>query len=90
MPDQTTNTSDAAPAIVSYKPTVSTTDGTGKFYENNLAFATREEAEISAKALMRRWMLVTDWRVKESDQPINARIENNILTLLPATPKAEA
>ena len=58
---------------MSFKPEVST-DSSGKFYDNNLAFATREEAEISAKDLAGRWVLVRDWRVVESDQPVNYRI----------------
>ena len=58
---------------MSFKPSVST-DGGATFNENNLAFATREEAEASAKDLMSRWMLVTDWRVIESDQPVNYRM----------------
>ena len=58
---------------MSFKPSVST-DGGATFNENALAFATREEAETSAKDLMARWMLVTDWRVIESDQPVNYRL----------------
>ena len=58
---------------MSFKPSVST-DGGATFNENNLAFATREEAELSARDLMARWMLVTDWRVVESDQPVNYRL----------------
>lgn len=58
---------------MSFKPSVST-DGGATFNENALAFATREEAETSAKDLMARWLLVTDWRVIESDQPVNYRM----------------
>ena len=58
---------------MSFKPEVST-DGGRTFHQNALAFATREEAETSAKDLMARWMLVTDWRVIESDQPVNYRM----------------
>lgn len=58
---------------MSFKPEVRT--GTDpKFYANNLAFATREEAERSARDLMARWMLVVEWRVVESDQPVNYRL----------------
>ena len=63
---------------MSFKPSVST-DGGATFNENNLAFATREEAEISAKDLMSRWMLVTDWRVIESDQPVNYALVDGML-----------
>ena len=55
---------------MSFKPEVRT--GTDpKFYANNLAFATREEAERSARDLMNRWLLVVEWRAVESDEPVN-------------------
>ena len=63
---------------MSFKLSVST-DGGATFNENNLAFATREEAELSARDLMARWMLVTDWRVIESDQPVNYAIKDGVL-----------
>ena len=63
---------------MSFKPSVST-DGGATFNENNLAFATREEAEASAKDLMWRWMLVTDWRVIESDEPVNYTLKDGVL-----------
>ena len=63
---------------MSFKPSVST-DGGATFNENALAFATYEEAEISAKDLMSRWMLVTDWRVIESDQPVNYTLVDGVL-----------
>jgi hypothetical protein len=58
----------------SWKPEVRT-GSDPKFYGNNLAFATREEAERNAKDLMSRWMLVVEWRVVESDQPVNYRLD---------------
>lgn len=63
---------------MSFKPSVST-DGGATFNENALAFATREEAEASAKDLMARWLLVTDWRVVESDQPVNYTLKDGVL-----------
>lgn len=69
---------------MSFKPSVSTDGGT-TFNENNLAFATREEAEASAKDLMSRWMLVTDWRVIESDQPVNYTLVDGVLESVGAT-----
>jgi len=63
---------------MSFKPSVST-DGGATFNENNLAFATREEAEASARDLMGRWMLVTDWRVIESDEPVNYSLKDGVL-----------
>jgi hypothetical protein len=53
---------------MSYKPEVRVN---GSFHPNALVFATREEAEQSARELMGRWTLVTDYRAVESDQPVN-------------------
>lgn len=58
---------------MSWKPEVQT-DSTGKWYSNALRFATEEEAEISAKDLMARWMLVTACRAAPSDDPVNYRL----------------
>lgn len=63
---------------MSFKPSVST-DGDATFNENALAFATPGEAEISAKDLMARWLLVTDWRVIEPDEPVNYAIKDGML-----------
>lgn len=61
----------------SYAPQV-IADSTGKFLGNGLRFATREEAEKSAKDLESRWLLVTDTRVAESDDPVNYRWDDNL------------
>ncbi len=61
---------------MSFKPQVRTRGDT-QFNSNNLAFATREEAETSARDLMSRWMLVDEWRVVESDQPVNYRLRED-------------
>lgn len=63
---------------MSFKPEVSINGGR-TFHQNALAFATREEAETSARDLMYRWMLVTDWRVVESDQPVNYTLKGGVL-----------
>ena len=49
---------------MSFKPEVST-DGGRTFHQNALAFATREEAETSARDLMSRWMLSIGVLAKE-------------------------
>ncbi len=59
---------------MSFKPEVRT-GRDPKFYGNNLAFATREEAERSARDLQNRWLLVVEWRVVKSDQPVNYRLD---------------
>ncbi len=53
---------------MSYRPMVSTG---GAFAGNGLRFATREEAEASARDLAMRWTLVESFRVDESDDPVN-------------------
>ena len=54
-------------------------DSSGKWAGNALRFATREEAEANAKDLERRWVLVRDTRVVESDDPVNYRYEDGRL-----------
>jgi hypothetical protein len=61
---------------MSWKPEVRTGNDP-KFYDNNLAFATKEEAEQSARDLMGRWLLVVEWRVVESEQPVNYRMRED-------------
>jgi len=58
---------------MSFKPEVST-GSDPKFYGNALRFATREEAEASAFDLAMRWLAVREWRVVESDDPVNYAI----------------
>ena len=70
---------------MSFKPEVST-DGGRTFHQNALAFATREEAETSARDLMARWMLVTDWRAVESDQPVNYTLKGGVLQTVMGEP----
>ena len=43
---------------MSFKPMIKTINDP-KFYPNNLAFATREEAEVSAKDTYGRWLNAT-------------------------------
>ena len=63
---------------MSFKPEVST-DGGKSYDQNNLAFATEAEALASAKDLFNRWMLATDYRATESDQPVNYAIKDNVM-----------
>ncbi|NQW81307.1 MAG: hypothetical protein HQ445_09055 [Polaromonas sp.] len=64
---------------LSYKPEVRT-GADPKFYANALVFATYAEAWHSASDLADRWMLVVDFRVAESDEPVNAAIVDGKLT----------
>lgn len=54
----------------SYKPMVRT-GSDPKFYDNNLAFPTYEEALANAKDLMGRWVLVVECKAVESDEVPN-------------------
>ena len=63
---------------MSYKAEV-IADASGKWCGNALRFAIYEEAEIYVIDLMRRWTLVTDTRVVESDEPVNYKIVDNKL-----------
>jgi hypothetical protein len=54
----------------SYKPEV-IADSSGKWYGNSLRFATKEEAEQNVRDLAMRWLAVIDFRVVESDDPVN-------------------
>lgn len=68
----------------SFKPEVRT-GSDPKFYDNSLAFATREEAEWSANDLMARWYSVVECRAVESDQPVNYQLDINTGILTPIT-----
>jgi len=46
---------------------------------NALRFATTEEAETYGKDLFRRWLLVKEWRIAESDEAVNYCINNGSL-----------
>ena len=56
---------------MSYRPMVFVH---GEWAGNGLRFATREEAERSAADLAARWLLVEDFRVDESSDPVNYAI----------------
>jgi hypothetical protein len=57
---------------MSWKPEV-IADNSGKWCGNALRFATKEEAEANAKALMGRWILVRECRATECSDPVNYR-----------------
>ena len=42
-------------------------------------FATKEEAEAMAKDIFNRWMLATDYRATETEDPVNYRLIGNNL-----------
>jgi hypothetical protein len=59
---------------MSFRPMVSTG---GAFAGNALRFATREEAESSARDLYGRWTLCVDHRADESDDEVNCEWDSS-------------
>jgi hypothetical protein len=53
---------------MNFKPQVKVN---GEWAGNALVFATYDEAYDNARDLMGRWMLVEDYGVKETDDPVN-------------------
>ena len=56
---------------MSWLAEVQTAGGGSDWNGNDLRFGDRDEAEAYAQDLMWRWTSVKDWRVVESDDPIN-------------------
>lgn len=50
-----------------WKVWVETCNEPGKQYTNAARYNTKEEAEEAARDLMSRWLLVTDWSVREEE-----------------------
>lgn len=63
---------------MSFAPEVCT-DNSGKYIGNGLRFATYQEALENASDLMMRWMMVRNFRVVESTDPVNYRYVNGEL-----------
>jgi hypothetical protein len=55
---------------MSWKPAVQVF-GEEPFYTNGQTFATKDEAEKSARNRMFNWTLVRDCRADESNEPVN-------------------
>ena len=62
---------------MSWKPAIKTSGE--DFHLNGQTFETKEEAEHMAKDIFSRWMLATDHKAVESDDPANYRITNGVL-----------
>lgn len=67
---------------MSFKPQIKA-HGEDTFASNSLAFATHAEADVYAKQLFQRWLAADEWRVIESDQPVNCLMVNGQLEILP-------
>lgn len=55
---------------MSYKVEV-IADHTGDWHSNAMRFAAKDAAERYARDLAWRWTAVREWRVSESDEPVN-------------------
>jgi hypothetical protein len=73
---------------MSYKPVV-TTGNDPKWYDNALRFETKEEALFSARDLMNRWMLVTNYDAQYSDDPVNYKIDMDTGVMTAVKPDIE-
>lgn len=67
---------------MSWKPEVIADSG-GKWAGNALRFATKAEAEANVVNLALRWRAVHDWRVVESEDPVNYRWVDGALEAVP-------
>ena len=65
---------------MNWKPEV---EVNGTWSGNNQVFATGEEALAMAKDIMRRWLLVTDFRAVETDAPVTWTLDLATGELLP-------
>lgn len=70
---------------MSFKPVVQT-DSSGKWYDNALRFATKEEALQSAQGLAWRWTLVRDFDAEESTDPVNYQIVDGVISPVEEAP----
>lgn len=52
-------------------------NGRSEWCGNAMRYTTEPLARREAQALMNRWLLVTEWRVVESDEPANYGMDEN-------------
>ena len=64
--------------MTSYKVEV-IADSSGKWATNAVRLATEAEAEAYGRDLYMRWTLVREWRVAESDDPVNYEIVDGVV-----------
>jgi len=58
---------------VSWKVEIAAGAG-GRWSSNCVRFATRDEAEAYGRDLAKRWVVLEDWRVSESADPVNHQL----------------
>ena len=67
---------------MNFRPELSTDRGVS-FGQNAQVFATREEAETMARDIFNRWLAATDYRVTETEDPVNYAVVDGALIALP-------
>jgi hypothetical protein len=58
-------------------------DSSGKFYGNQMRFATKQEAENYIANLMFKWTAVRETRVVKTNDPVNYRFVDYELIMVP-------
>jgi len=58
-------------------------DSSGKFYGNQMRFATKREAENYIANLMFKWTAVRETRVVKTNDPVNYRFVDYQLIIIP-------
>ena len=57
-------------------------NGSNKWFDNDLRFATEAEAYDNVRDLACKWMAVTDYRATECDDPVNYQWVNGKLVAI--------
>jgi hypothetical protein len=65
---------------MSFKPVVQVAGNGDKWCDNALRFSTKGEAMQSASDLANRWMMVTAYDAHPSDDPVNYKIVDNVMS----------
>lgn len=63
---------------MSWKPAIKTSGE--DFHLNGQTFETKDEAMTMARDIFARWFLATTYDAHESDEPVNYKLVDNILT----------
>jgi hypothetical protein len=67
---------------MSWASYVTTSGDNGKFSTNGLRFATEAEADQYGKDLAGRWFAVIKWESRQTEDPVNSKIEDGVMSRL--------
>ncbi len=62
---------------MSFKPAIKVF-GETPYYTNGQTFATKDEADKSARNRYGNWTMAEDWKSVESDEPVNYKWEDGV------------